>query len=168
MTYHTIELPQEHAACGHCTAALAAKQGLGISTHHSSDPKVKLLNLFTYKYHTLGDYPNTICHYGTTDSYNTQIVSWSHILLKSSSLIHVWRVSSNTATQNNGIHAQARKSVPWSGALWTRKQLSDSSKRSMMHGRSSMRRATHLYNASTGHHSSTLIWQRTHRNIKIL
>ena len=75
MMYHTTELPQEHAAHGRHTAALAAKQGLGIPMCHDSDPKVKSLNLSTYKYHTLGDYPNTICHYGTTDSYNTQIVS---------------------------------------------------------------------------------------------
>lgn len=75
MTY-TTELPQEHAAHGRCAAALA-KQGCSISTH--SDPKFKTLNLTTYKFHALGDYPNTICHYGTTDSYNTQTVSLTHI-----------------------------------------------------------------------------------------
>lgn len=37
-------------------------------------PKKKTLNLFTYKFHALGDYVDTICLYGTTDSYSTQIV----------------------------------------------------------------------------------------------
>ena len=50
MTYRTTELPQEHAARGRRTAALAAKQGLGIPTRHGSNPKVKSLNLSTYKY----------------------------------------------------------------------------------------------------------------------
>lgn len=36
--------------------------------------KVKLLNLFTYKLHALGDYVRTIRLFGTTDSYSTQIV----------------------------------------------------------------------------------------------
>jgi hypothetical protein len=37
-------------------------------------PKVKKLNLFTYKLHALGDYVCMICLFGTTDSYSTQIV----------------------------------------------------------------------------------------------
>lgn len=37
-------------------------------------PKSKILNLFTYKFHALGDYVRTIRLYGTTDSYSTQIV----------------------------------------------------------------------------------------------
>lgn len=36
--------------------------------------KVKALNLFTYKFHALGDYVRTIRMFGTTDSYSTQIV----------------------------------------------------------------------------------------------
>jgi hypothetical protein len=38
-------------------------------------PKVKNLNLSTYKLHALGDYVRTIRLFGTTDSYSTQIVS---------------------------------------------------------------------------------------------
>lgn len=38
-------------------------------------PKRKYLNLFTYKFHALGDYVRTIRLFGTTDSYSTQIVS---------------------------------------------------------------------------------------------
>lgn len=37
-------------------------------------PKAKTLNLFTYKFHALGDYVRTIQLFGTTDSYSTQIV----------------------------------------------------------------------------------------------
>lgn len=37
-------------------------------------PKGKTLNLFTYKFHALGDYVHTIRLFGTTDSYSTQIV----------------------------------------------------------------------------------------------
>lgn len=78
MHYHTTELPQEYATRGRREAALSAKQGL-LSKQKgkgkSSGPKVKNLNLQTYKYHALGDYPNTIRHMGTTDNYSTQPVS---------------------------------------------------------------------------------------------
>lgn len=40
----------------------------------SPPPKLKVLNLFTYKFHALGDYVSTIRLFGTTDSYSTQIV----------------------------------------------------------------------------------------------
>lgn len=40
-------------------------------------PKPRTLNLFTYKFHALGDYVRTIRLFGTTDSYSTQIVSAS-------------------------------------------------------------------------------------------
>ena len=35
---------------------------------------LKNLNLSTYKYHALADYPDMIREYGTTDSYSTQTV----------------------------------------------------------------------------------------------
>lgn len=35
----------------------------------------KTFNTQTYKYHSLGDYPNTIRRLGTTDSYSTEPVS---------------------------------------------------------------------------------------------
>ncbi|KIK93361.1 hypothetical protein PAXRUDRAFT_145232 [Paxillus rubicundulus Ve08.2h10] len=70
--YHTMELPQEHAVHGCCKGTLAVKQGQAVPV---SQPKCKTLNLTAYKYHTLADYPSTICQYGTTDSYSTQLVS---------------------------------------------------------------------------------------------
>lgn len=43
--------------------------------------KKKNLNLFTYKYHALGDYVNSIRMFGSTDSYSTQIVSYHSLTL---------------------------------------------------------------------------------------
>ena len=41
----------------------------------SRNPRKKKLNLSIYKLHSLGDYVRTICMFGTTDSYSTQLVS---------------------------------------------------------------------------------------------
>jgi hypothetical protein len=41
----------------------------------ASSRKPKQLNLNTYKFHSLGDYVETIRRFGTTDSYSTQPVS---------------------------------------------------------------------------------------------
>lgn len=71
--YDTVELPRETAAHHRRQAATAA-----ISTNSSSDhppQKKKGLNLFTVKFHFLGDYVAHIRHFGTTDSYSTQLVS---------------------------------------------------------------------------------------------
>lgn len=38
-------------------------------------PRQKDFSLKTYKHHSLGDYVDTIRKYGTTDSYNTELVS---------------------------------------------------------------------------------------------
>ncbi|KAF8223821.1 hypothetical protein L208DRAFT_1315070, partial [Tricholoma matsutake] len=38
-------------------------------------PKLKTLNIFTYKFHALGDYVRSIHVFGTTDSYSTQLVN---------------------------------------------------------------------------------------------
>ncbi|KAG2037515.1 hypothetical protein BDR03DRAFT_933945 [Suillus americanus] len=80
--YVMTKLPQEHAARSHHQAALASKQLVEAATGRSvkgkesvSNMKVKKLNLYTYKYHALADYPNTIWRIGTTDSYSTQPVS---------------------------------------------------------------------------------------------
>ena len=75
-TYQTTELPQESAARGRRQARFAAKEGTAAPSI-SFGAKVKQLNLTTYKYHALADYPNTIRRYGTTDSYSTQTVSGS-------------------------------------------------------------------------------------------
>ena len=80
-----MELPSETAAHSHCQAALASKQGSGVSSRRMSvTRRPKELNLATYKYHALADYPDTIRRFGTTDNYNTQTVRnsiWDSILL---------------------------------------------------------------------------------------
>jgi hypothetical protein len=77
--YHTTELPHKYAARGRRLSALASKQVGSANTLQiskaTSNPKVKTLNLYTYKYHALADYPKTIRRVGTTDSYSTQPVS---------------------------------------------------------------------------------------------
>jgi len=73
----TRDLPSEEAARGRRTAALAAKktQPSGKTRNvTSSICKERKFNLATYKTHALGDVARAIRMYGTTDSYNTQIV----------------------------------------------------------------------------------------------
>jgi len=41
----------------------------------TSGRKLKNLNLFTYKWHALGDYVPAICLFGGTDGFSTQVVS---------------------------------------------------------------------------------------------
>jgi hypothetical protein len=45
----------------------------------SAAPKGKKLNLETYKYHALADYPETIRMFRMADNYNTQIICPSFI-----------------------------------------------------------------------------------------
>ena len=42
---------------------------------NNSGHKPKILNLFTYKWHALGDYVRTIRLFGGTDGFSTQVVS---------------------------------------------------------------------------------------------
>jgi hypothetical protein len=49
------------------------KSGTAPST--TATPRQKFFNLQTYKYHSLGDYANTIRRFGTCDSYTTERVS---------------------------------------------------------------------------------------------
>ena len=72
--YDTTELPHELAARGRREAALAAKSGMPRTTQGKLRPNHKQLNLSTYKYHALGDYPDLITHFGTTDNASTQTV----------------------------------------------------------------------------------------------
>lgn len=50
-----------------------------VSAHLGADgsegPRPKKFNLHTYKFHALGDYPETIRLFGTSDSYSTEPVS---------------------------------------------------------------------------------------------
>lgn len=44
-------------------------------TSHKDERRSKKFSLTSYKYHSLGDYPATIRHYGTLDSFSTEPVS---------------------------------------------------------------------------------------------
>jgi hypothetical protein len=52
---------------GHVTSAATSA--------HATKRNHKMFNLETYALHSLGDYPNTIRQFGTTDSYSTEPVS---------------------------------------------------------------------------------------------
>jgi len=81
--YVTQELPREEAARGRRKAALAAKGGSRPTKGKGkAGPARRYLNLATYKYHALGDYPETIRRFGTTDNYSTQTVRFSLILMR--------------------------------------------------------------------------------------
>lgn len=70
--FNTVELPREAAARVRRQAQAAGK---GTTTEGTGTRKARKLNLFTYKWHSLGDYANMIRRFGTTDSYSTQLVS---------------------------------------------------------------------------------------------
>jgi hypothetical protein len=62
------------AARGRRDAALAKKSGSSTVSQRRLTSTRKQLNLSTYKYHALGDYPDLISWYGTTDNASTQTV----------------------------------------------------------------------------------------------
>jgi hypothetical protein len=98
-TFSTFELPREQQARarrqervnaqrqsapqGECqTQTTQTRQVPSQASRKPSGRKRKQLNLFTYKWHALGDYPSTIRHVSTTDNYSTQMVcSFSHCFL---------------------------------------------------------------------------------------
>ena len=75
--FKTREPPREEAARGRRNAVMRAKKGTakGKEKAARTDAKAKTFNLCTYKLHALGDYVNAIWCHGTTDNYNTQVVS---------------------------------------------------------------------------------------------
>jgi hypothetical protein len=68
--FATFELPKE-------TEARKRRQnsGKGKEKAASGGKKSKILNLFTYKWHALGDYVPTIHLFGSTSGFSTQVVS---------------------------------------------------------------------------------------------
>lgn len=73
--YDTRELPKEEAARARRRKRKAKDSAEPLPEVVYTGPKQKLLNLFTYKLHALGDYVNSIKQFGTSDSYSTQPVS---------------------------------------------------------------------------------------------
>ena len=68
--YATFELPKETGA-----RQRRQKSGKGKEKAGASGRKSKILNLFTYKWHALGDYVRAIRLFGSTDGFSTQLVS---------------------------------------------------------------------------------------------
>jgi hypothetical protein len=71
--FTTFELPKE-------TEARKRRQNSGkgkekAAAGNASGKKSKILNLFTYKWHALGDYVRAIRLFGPTDGFSTQVVS---------------------------------------------------------------------------------------------
>lgn len=74
--FKTFELPREIAARKRQhqrTQDQASNRGPS-SASETSSRKIKTLNLFTPKFHFLGDYVSTIRMFGCTDSFSTQTV----------------------------------------------------------------------------------------------
>jgi hypothetical protein len=67
--FQTRELERERVTRQRRQEKTAVQKATG------SSRKPKQLNMNTYKYHSLGDYVETIRRFGTTDSYSTQPVS---------------------------------------------------------------------------------------------
>jgi hypothetical protein len=76
LKYSTAELPREVNARSRRQAKSQSSKVQQKSTQsNASQRKKKAFNLNTYKFHSLGDYVETIRTYGTVDSYSTEIVS---------------------------------------------------------------------------------------------
>ena len=77
-SFSTVELPKEKGSRQRRQTSARRNE---ITTPVSSGKKVKSLNLFTYKWHALGDYVKAIRLFGGTDGFSTQVVSDHHIQL---------------------------------------------------------------------------------------
>jgi hypothetical protein len=71
--FATIELPKETEARKRRQSSCKGKEKAVAS--NASGKKSKILNLFTYKWHALGDYVRAIRLFGPTDGFSTQVVS---------------------------------------------------------------------------------------------
>ena len=68
----TFELPKEtETRKRHQNSAKGKEKAAG----NTPGKKSKFLNLFTYKWHALRDYVHTICLFGPTDGFSTQVIS---------------------------------------------------------------------------------------------
>lgn len=79
--YDTKELQREIAACAR---RASQRPPTAVDTNRPANKSIgreKKFNLNTYKYHSLADYPDMIRQFGTSDSYNTEIVSPSGLIL---------------------------------------------------------------------------------------
>jgi hypothetical protein len=137
--FKTFELPRETAARKR-RAKGKEKEGLGDSA--GTNRKPKSLNLFTYKWHALGDYVRAIRLFGGTDGFSTQLVSISHVLIlhllmppQQGELAHklVKRLYGSTNKRNaNGQIAKHYRRHERARLALERKQLRDHAMKSRM------------------------------------
>ena len=78
----TFELPNEMGARKRCQKSGKGKEkaAAGDRDTSASGRKPRNLNLFTYKWHALGDYVQAIRLFGGTDGFSTQVVSDSSLI----------------------------------------------------------------------------------------
>lgn len=119
--FATFELPREQDARARRQAAAQSRQTSGskqmpkkcmllcsfvlritywkyltaTSTNVPPSKKARTLNLFTYKWHAMGDYVSTIRWFGTTDNYSTQVVSIRAFL--DSALLNTYNIKGELA-----------------------------------------------------------------------
>jgi hypothetical protein len=92
-SFATFELPKEAGARTRRQKSGKGKEKAAAGT--ASGKKFKILNLFTYKWHALGDYVCAIRLFGSMDGFSTQVVSnflpmyliYSHFLLNRVNLL---------------------------------------------------------------------------------
>ncbi|TFK61080.1 hypothetical protein BDN72DRAFT_805276 [Pluteus cervinus] len=82
--FSTVETPSESSARGRRQARKHAQpvSSNTTPTQSNSTRRPKKLNLSTYKFHALGDYPNTIRRAGPTSNYSTQLGEAAHRIIK--------------------------------------------------------------------------------------
>ena len=73
--FATFELPKETEARKRRQNSGKGKEKAAAGNASESGKKSKVLNLFTYKWHALGDYVHAIRLFGPTDGFSTQVVS---------------------------------------------------------------------------------------------
>ena len=76
-TFVTFELPREAGVRQRRQKSGKGKEKAAATS--SSGRKPKNLNLFTYKWHALGDYVRAIRLFGGTDGFSTQVVGDIHL-----------------------------------------------------------------------------------------
>ena len=96
--FETFELPKETGARQRSQTSRKGKEKATPSG--ATGKKPKNLNLFTYKWHALGDYVQTIRLFGGTDGFSTQVVSLAFIHVDSLCINLVGRVKLPTGLLN--------------------------------------------------------------------
>jgi hypothetical protein len=94
--FATFELPKETKARKKRQNSGKGKGKERAAAGNASGKKSKFLNLFTYKWHALGDYVHAIRLFGPTDGFSTQVVSKFFPMYLTCSCFFVNRVNSLT------------------------------------------------------------------------